>query len=248
MSDIRKNDLQEIAEQKDRNHGRQMIQEERIDGKYVLIEFLSVLNFRKGILYSIKELLIRPGVNVRDFINGYRVKLIKPVPFIIFCSIFYIVFHNKSLNKDFFDHFINGFVDTLGVEHSVLSDIFGWIHKNYAYTNILMSVFIVLGLKLLFRKSNYNFFELLVLLIYVQGISILIYSSFFLCDILLDIRVSYLGGVLGFIYSSWAVTQFYNEPKFRNYLKSITALFFGMFAFYFTIIMIGTLIDLVKMI
>ena len=35
MSDIRKNDLQEIAEQKDRNHGRQMIQEERIDGKYV---------------------------------------------------------------------------------------------------------------------------------------------------------------------------------------------------------------------
>lgn len=41
---------------------------QRIDGQYVLSEIKAVLNFDGGILYTIKELLLRPGLNIRKFI------------------------------------------------------------------------------------------------------------------------------------------------------------------------------------
>ena len=41
----------------------------RIDRNYVFSEIKSVLNLDKGILYTIKELLIRPGQNIRNFIR-----------------------------------------------------------------------------------------------------------------------------------------------------------------------------------
>ena len=37
----------------------------RIDGHYILSEIGSVLNFDKGILFTIRELLLRPGQSVR---------------------------------------------------------------------------------------------------------------------------------------------------------------------------------------
>ena len=41
---------------------------ERIDGAYILKEIGGVLNFEKGILYTIKELFLRPGKAVLEFI------------------------------------------------------------------------------------------------------------------------------------------------------------------------------------
>ena len=41
----------------------------RIDKEYIISEIGSVLNFDKGILYTIKELLIRPGITIRKFIR-----------------------------------------------------------------------------------------------------------------------------------------------------------------------------------
>ncbi len=63
----------------------------RIDGKYIISEIGSVLNFDKGILFSIKELLIRPGQNVRNFIHKDRNRLVKPIFFIIICSLIYTI-------------------------------------------------------------------------------------------------------------------------------------------------------------
>ena len=46
--------------------GREVLK--RIDGKYIWDEIRSVLNFDKGIFYTIKELFIRPGDTVREFL------------------------------------------------------------------------------------------------------------------------------------------------------------------------------------
>jgi hypothetical protein len=50
----------------------------RIDGTYILSEIGSVFNFEKGILFTIRELLIRPGENVQNFIHRDRNRLVKP--------------------------------------------------------------------------------------------------------------------------------------------------------------------------
>ncbi|MEM6298978.1 MAG: DUF3667 domain-containing protein, partial [Bacteroidota bacterium] len=55
----------------------------RIDKAYILSEISSVLNLEKGIFYTIKELLIRPGKSIRTFIHEDRTRLVKPIVFII---------------------------------------------------------------------------------------------------------------------------------------------------------------------
>ncbi|RZJ27416.1 MAG: DUF3667 domain-containing protein, partial [Flavobacterium sp.] len=50
----------------------------RIDGHYIIHEIEHVLHFEKGILLTIRELLIRPGQNVREFISENRGRLVKP--------------------------------------------------------------------------------------------------------------------------------------------------------------------------
>lgn len=63
----------------------------RIDGYYIVHEIEHVLHFEKGILYTIRELLTKPGQNVRDYISENRSRLVKPIIFIIVTSLIYSV-------------------------------------------------------------------------------------------------------------------------------------------------------------
>jgi hypothetical protein len=82
----------------------------RIDAQYIIHEITHVLHFDKGILYTIKELLVRPGHSVRTFIAEDRSRMVKPVIFIIVCSLIY------TLTTHFF-HIEDGYItfsDTAG--------------------------------------------------------------------------------------------------------------------------------------
>ena len=217
----------------------------RIDGKYILFEIISVLNFEKGIFYTIKELAIRPGKSIRCFIEKNRSKLVKPITFVIFCSLIYTIAQQHLLNKDFLDQFGSGYSNAVGLKKSALVSILKWLKNNYGYTNILMSLFIALWIKVFFRKFKYNIFEILTLLLYVLGISSLIYSLFIIIDILTGYRLLYWGIIIGFIYSSWAIGEFYNKGKTLNYLKGASANLLGIITFYFISFIIGGTIDMI---
>ena len=59
----------------------------RIDKHYISHEFLHLLHFEKGFLYTIKELLSRPEDSIKEFIDKNRNKHMKPVPFLILTSL-----------------------------------------------------------------------------------------------------------------------------------------------------------------
>ena len=61
----------------------------RIDRKYITEEISGVLNFDKGLFYTIKELCLRPGATVNKFINGDRKRLVKPIIFLVICSLIF---------------------------------------------------------------------------------------------------------------------------------------------------------------
>jgi len=61
----------------------------RIDGKYVIHEIEHLLHFERGILYTIKELLIKPGKNIRNYLSENRSRLVKPIIFFIVTSLIY---------------------------------------------------------------------------------------------------------------------------------------------------------------
>jgi len=210
----------------------------RIDGKYILHEIGHLLHFERGILFTIKELITNPGQTVRNYLAEDRSRLVKPVLFIIVTSLIY------TLCNRFF-HFEDGYVKYLDNTKSTTTEIFKWVQGNYGYANIIMGVFIVLWTKLFFRKHEFNFFEILILLCFVMGIGMLIYSVFGIIHGLIDINLMQIASIIGFVYTTWAIGHFFDKKKILSFVKAFFAYILGMLTFSLSALLIGVIIDLI---
>jgi hypothetical protein len=210
----------------------------RIDGHYIMHEIEHVLHFERGILYTIRELITNPGQNVKNYLNENRTKLVKPIIFIVVTSLIY------SLCSHFF-HFQDGYVSYLDSTKSTTSEIFKWIQGHLGYSNIIIGLFIALWTKLFFGKHKYNIFEILILLCFVIGMGMLIYSVFGILQRITHFNLMQFAGVVGLIYTTWAVGQFYDKRKVSSYFKAFFAYILGMLTFALAVIIVGTLTDLI---
>lgn len=208
----------------------------RIDGHYIIHEIEHVIHFEKGILYTIKELLIRPGESVRHFISKNRNRLVKPIIFIVVNSLIY------TLINTFF-HIKDGYMIIQEVTPSTIGLIMGWIQSHYGYVNIMVGVFIALWLKLFFRKYDFNFYEIVIMLCFTIGINMLIYALFGLIQGIFQVQVMQVAGILGFGYTTWAIGQFFDKTKVLSYIKAFFAYALGMISFLLAVVIIGTVID-----
>ena len=211
----------------------------RIDIKYIIQEIGSVLSFKRGILFTTKELLIRPGQNVKTFIHEDRNRLVKPIIFVIFYSFIYTILQQLLHFEDEYVRYDDNSKD------SVTMAMLEWIQANYGYANILMAIFFAFWIKILFRKYSYNFFEILILLCFVFGVGMLIYSFFGVMEALTHFRLFQVGGLIGFVYTSWAIAQFFDGRKKMNYLKGFLAYILGLLSFTIAAAAIGVLADLI---
>ncbi|MCV9389348.1 DUF3667 domain-containing protein [Reichenbachiella ulvae] len=227
----------QVIEQKYCSNCGQPAQLPRIDFQYIKREIASVLSLDKGILLTIRELILRPGENIRSFLQEDRNRLVKPVIFLILCSLVYSI--AQGILK-FEDGYINVHSDE---STSSVMMIFNWVQGNYGYANIMMSFLFALWVKLFFRKNNYNFFEILVLMFFVMGIGMLIYAVFGIAENITSLKILHLGGMLGLIYVSWAIGQFFQPHKAIIYVKSFLAYLLGMVSFVITLVSIGILLD-----
>ena len=210
---------------------------QRINATYVINQISDVLNFEKGFLYTLRELTIRPGAAVKSFINEDRNRLVKPIVFIIVCSLIY------SLANQVFG-FEDGYVGYSFETKSTTTILFQWVSQNYGYANILMGVLIAWCIKLFFRKSNYNFFEILILLCFTMGVGMLLFAVFGIIDSLISYPIIDKGFFIGVLYIIWAIANFFGKRKLLNYPKAFFAYFMGMCSFFLVLMVLGTLIDL----
>jgi hypothetical protein len=208
----------------------------RIDGHYISHEIEHILHFERGILFTIKELVTNPGQNIRNYLSENRSRLVKPIIFIIITSFIY------SITTNFF-HIEDGYVKFEGGKLNTPVKIFKWIQGHYGYANIIMGIFITFWLKVFFRKYRYNIFEILILLCFVMGIGMLIFSIFSLLQGLTKINLMNIGGIVGIAYCSWAIGHFFGKEKIINYVKAFFAYMLGMTTFAFAAILLGILID-----
>lgn len=211
----------------------------KINGRYILSEIGSVLNFERGILYTIREVLLQPGVSVRTFIREDRNRLVKPILFLILCSLAYTVLQ-QWLN------FEDGYLDSSLEGDSTTLIIFRWISENYGYSNILMAILIALWVRIFFRKSNYNFFEILILLCFLMGMGMLMFALLGVLNKILPISLLGGGFFLALFYISWGIGQFFPGKWWINFLKAFFSYFLGMLTFSLMALVIGMVIDWVK--
>lgn len=208
----------------------------RINGQYILSEIGSVLIFKKGILHTIKELLLRPGLSIRKFIREDRNRLVKPIIFIIITSLIYTIAQQWLRFED-------GYVNYSDSRESATTIIFEWVQQNYGYANILMAFFIGAWIVVFFRRYDFNFFEILILLCFIMGIGMLIYTIFGIAEVLTGYRILHFGGIVGFIYVSWGIGRFFDTKKKINYLKAGLSYVLGMITFSLGALALGVVID-----
>jgi len=216
----------------------QAVTVKRIDGHYIVHEIEHVLHFERGILYTIRELLIRPGQNIRNFIDKNRSRLVKPIIFIIVTSLIY------TLISHYF-HIEEGYIKLDDTKGSATNAIDNWIQNHYGYANIISGIFIAFWLKIFFRKYDYNFFEIVILLCFLIGMGMLLFSVFALFEGLTKFHLMQISGIIFYIYVSWAIGQFFDKAKPINYVKALVSYLLGMLTFSLSSILLGTLIDLI---
>ncbi|MCF6131937.1 DUF3667 domain-containing protein [Flavobacterium wongokense] len=219
----------------------QPIHLKRIDKHYVYHEVFHLLHFEKGFFYNVRELMIRPGHSIREFITENRTKHMKPIAFLILTSLLFTLISHLFHA----DEIYNG-KEQLMFGKSSIAAIQNWVETHYGYANIIMGGFIALWVKLLFRKYQYNFFEISVLLCFVmgQGMLLLTLETFFV-NVLNEQLYKILLSIISLAYPTWAMGQFFDGNKVLNYVKAFLAYFLGYLLFYAGVIFLGLLIDLI---
>ena len=210
----------------------------RIDGNYIWNEIISVLNFEKGLFYTIKELFIRPGKTVKEFLLYDRKRIVKPIIFVIFSSLFFIVsqkifgFQTGSAPDN---------IDSKGVQKA-----YEWVGANFGIVNIFLGILISFFARLFFLKSNFNIYEIFVLVFFTIGFGNLIFTFFGIFESGTGLDVNNLAYFTSLLYSTWAIGNFFNKKSFCSYFKSLLAFILGTTVGTFLIILIGILIDVIN--
>ena len=113
-----------------------------------------LLHFDNGIPYSIKQLFIRPGHSIREFIEGKRIRHFKPLSLVAVLGALYgFLYHYFHINL---------FQASTDLEID-FNDYNEWMATHFAWVTIATIPIYTIGTYIVFRKQGYNFVELFVL-------------------------------------------------------------------------------------
>jgi hypothetical protein len=233
---------QEITQNYCPNCG-QSVNLKRIDSHYFQHEIEHFFHVERGIFFTAKELLIRPGERIREFLTEDRSRLVKPLIFIILTSLIFTLL-GKVIHAD------TQFIKIGGPKDSTNYVINEWIKSNFGYSNLLYGLFVAFFIKLLFRKHNYSFFEILVLFCFITGEMLLLFALIFLIAKALPSNflqnTQTILAIIPFVYATWAIGQFFDKFKVISYIKAAIGYLLGFLTFPLLIALLGALIDKIK--
>lgn len=194
-----------------------------IDFKSIVHELQhSVFHIDKGILYTTRELFVRPGHTIREYIFGKRVKHFKPVAYIIVLSTIYALLTNFTHKTSFLESALEGMIDS-GTENSKNSDYFfvevlRWMKNHYAYTTLILIPIISIASYSAFYRTKYNYFQHLILNSFIAGQKMIVLLVVLpLVYFINNERINYSNGIftlfMGIFLTFWTYYQFFNTTK-----------------------------------
>jgi hypothetical protein len=179
---------------------------------------------KKGLPHTIKELTLRPGLAVKNVINGQRLYLYPPFKFLVLMGALVIIF---SLRYNFFHNDLTQVSENktlpmwlyLEVEHEIfLENFFKFAEDEATLLNIMAVPVFALFSWVLLSRGKYNFAENLILNTYITA-----QQLFFLLWLvpLIEIFPESKQALIGFytiaimIYNGWVYLQFFYPEKAR---------------------------------
>ncbi|GGI55740.1 DUF3667 domain-containing protein [Winogradskyella haliclonae] len=212
----------------------------------------TIFQINRGFLFTIKELAVRPGHAIRDFINGKRKPYYKPISFLLVVTTIYI-FVSYLLDVDsFLANFLNNFkegFDNANQENSKLklsdNGIIDWLKTNQTYLVFVFVPIFSIASFIAFFKAKYNFYEHLVLQLYVTGqqfVMITVFTCIFFFNSEILMLATLASSVL---YSLFVYWQFFKGKSFINIFFRYILIQVLFFLFYFVISLITIFIGVI---
>lgn len=148
----------------------------RIDKYYIVNELQStVLHVNKGFLFTIKNLLLRPGKTAREFVAGQRMYHYKPIMLVLVLTAISSVIEYKFIGLN--DALIQSASDA-GVSSNFMTNLLNFIAQYSGPVMLAMLPFYALFSKLAFRKWGYNYYEHIVLNAFLLSLLLIVQTLF----------------------------------------------------------------------
>jgi len=214
----------------------------RIDRHYIIQEIGEFLFANKGMIYTIKKILISPGKSVRQFIVEDRFRFVKPITFLFITSLAYtLVCYLFNIGVE--DYYLQPLPEEM--DFPTMNLLMNWITNYSGYTSIISGLFVAFFIKWFFRKSGYNIFEIFILLCFVSGISALFSCVVVVIHSITHFSLIHISAIIYMIYYAWAIGQFFNRKRAADYIKAFLACFLGYVFFGFLVAFVAFFIDMI---
>lgn len=217
----------------------------RINLPAVLNEFSeSIFQINKGFFYTLRELCIRPGESLKEFLNGKRKNHFKPIAYLLTLSTLYFLITQATNQNTWIEDLITGWMNGATEQNAGVGipKIATWFAKNYAYTTLILLPLFSLASFLSFFKFGKNYFEHFVINSYITGQQAILYALFAIVETVSKSDAIEAFSLLGVIpYTFWVFWQFFSEGnRTMNILRSImTYILYLIFSLGFLLALMG---------
>lgn len=204
----------------------------------------SIFHVDRGFFYTIRQLFKRPGIAIREFIAGRRVRYFKPVSFVIILSIIHSFLEHFGGQRPFIEDFLGGVAEAFqGNSSSKGFKVLEWLIQHYSYTALLLIPVFSLASYIAFRRARFNYFEHLVLNTYTFGQITLI----FIVTFPLSYSFPESHFVVGFKLLLMMAFAFWTYFQFFSSIKSVSRVMNTMISYVLFTFLIGMVLFVLAM-
>jgi hypothetical protein len=170
----------------------------------------------KGILFTVKELFIRPGNTLREYIEGKRVKHFKPVSLVlVLASVYGLLSHYFQINLLSNNYEITGSGEKFNQINNMAVKMSEWLSEHFSVVALLFIPVFSLGTYLAFKSTGYNYFEHFIINTYLTGqrlfLHILVFPLYYFFNGTPDLRtIARITDLTGYVLMAWALMQLFN--------------------------------------
>lgn len=212
-------------------------QPERITFSYLWGKILAVLNFEKGLPFTLWQFAIHPGKATHEYLFGNRKKFMDPVKFTVLAIAIgtYILVKNMAGLGNPFEEMIE--IEDEKVKEGViyLGYLFGEYYNVFLFLNI---PFYAIMTKILFKKKQLYFAEHMVINAYLYAVAT--YSTIFLLFFPKDWSMTIMNifSLVISVYIIWAYKKIFEESWLDTIVKGIVLLFMASFLYFAAVMVI----------
>jgi len=185
----------------------------------------SVFQINKGFFYTLRELSVRPGGTIDDYLIGKRKNHFKPIAYVLALSTVYFLLTKITGQSTWVDDVVTGWVNGANGQKTDfdLPKATKWFAKNYAYATLILLPVFSLASYLAFFKSDKNYLEHIVANSYITGHQAIIYAVFATAGFFIESEIfEFLPVVVACSYTLWVYNALFGKGRLiGNLLRTV---------------------------